>query len=937
MDRVKRSLKLARVNKLPGIVAKVIDIREHGANVHKPTVLTALGLNMGPSDNSVRTAFIHTLAAVPIAQKLASVNQSTGTRLTDEAEVAARLAGELSAIQVFPNGQLTETEVLAARTRLCALIKSNPPKDAEMRSYFTKTLQFCKALGESFLPTEEATRRLGPLPNGYPPSLKAARIRFYELRGNIWKAGFLADDVWNIVSGFQTKLNMLYSNGACDLPDIPTIEMKEGWAAGWAGLSDEERLAYYEGLALIKSDVNEGTIVLSLLAFLTLLCKQGNATDAWCSKTVEALKRYFPQLTDNELIKVDSDFVRKYAELFPFRDESDEQLFAMIQAAFTICSDAGLDSLGWVLEQAAASNVTLAIEFCRAINRCQNTAYMVLYHNFKAQWGRLAKLVGELARNRFCSLRNPPVPMAEYADLAYMGKFISMQDRTHDKRITYKGDPTKYCVHSINDLEMLANRFIALSAQAMQEKMSAKNRLKDVVGGGENTIVPVVANRRFITVENETYMYDATVANTYRNSLTTNEAKREFDQSLQNLEREGWNRRVAGLPFDIHKVSDADMNQIEEKENAEIIKAMKMLCTTIESLSKQAPIDIIVAGRHKNTSPLKALDRELYDALNRLNAQLPEDYLVAGDDGPDVVPRGDIPIDVLHRGTLPIATPLPPSRPNSPLSPPPGTSGLGTQVPSGTQPNGTQLTVPGGILPTASGQSIYQSANSGVQIQGPLQVGADDITIDNMKYTMSTADYVQKYTTMSPNDMAVTIAVDGQTQLYCGTQSAGYDVKIKPDDSRMFVVIGVAPVIPIAGLNLDLLVPARMRHIETSAHSYFVSDILAEALITEQGRNGAGKNEYMLARTAKAYFDSLENMNEELAQKLSVTFEQVSHSLKMGGLYYLRYGFLNEWQQLVNEFIADEDHYSADPETANTQFRNGVDRILAAMLPAAGV
>lgn len=462
----KRRIQQARYNKVASPLVMVPWAFSGDLNISQPSIIPAVGMNVQWT-SALPNPWISLRAAAKIAQHYVRASNNVNTAQLTNSQKAI-VIGELTAIWSCVN-PITLEVVVDARAHVENLIRHKPPLESQMRR---SIMELIKALANSNrastvskqdmceqLGLDEAVLALDEYP--------AQKLIWWKSRGNMipwvdWCTN-IEGQVLDTAGLSATDNNTYY---VIRVPD--EIILTANFPVSWSECDSLVRLSAIELLAQYDQDLDRTVFASCAVYLLASLAKSGNVSSDWLENRVERLKTLAPELRWDEWAT--HDILVEFVKRYPANKVDSDQIYAILQTVYSWFDEEQIGPLQWIIEQAATSNITLAIAFCEAITKCLlNPIPLIMtiipYEEFKS----IGNIIGWAMYDRYHSIHTPSKHMSSYADLAYLGKYISLQDK--GKRQTgYMGDPTPWCQRSIRDLKALADLLLKQSTAQIESE-----------------------------------------------------------------------------------------------------------------------------------------------------------------------------------------------------------------------------------------------------------------------------------------------------------------------------------------------------------------------------------------------------------------------------------------------------------------------------------
>lgn len=150
--------------------------------------------------------------------------------------------------------------------------------------------------------------------------------------------------------------------------------------------------------------------------------------------------------------------------------------------------------------------------------------------------------------------------MADYANLAYIGKFVTLQNKGKNKKIDYQGDPLTRATLNKAALDEIANCILVSDEAYIEVAMSDKVRIKNIQaalaaaqaaaagqagGAGAPTTLHQISGLDYLAeIVGEIYGFTKVQYDTHLNSLDGPD-KEAFKEKVQQELRGTWSKKAA--------------------------------------------------------------------------------------------------------------------------------------------------------------------------------------------------------------------------------------------------------------------------------------------------------------------------------------------------------------------------------------------------------
>ncbi|KAK9710805.1 hypothetical protein QE152_g25834 [Popillia japonica] len=95
-----------------------------------------------------------------------------------------------------------------------------------------------------------------------------------------------------------------------------------------------------------------------------------------------------------------------------------------------------------------------------------------------SQFKALATLIAHVLYDPFESILEPPVPMKDYEDLAFLGMFMDLENMGKAQH-NYQGTPLNYTVKTVREIQAIARKIHEMGDSILDEELSPLNFFDD--------------------------------------------------------------------------------------------------------------------------------------------------------------------------------------------------------------------------------------------------------------------------------------------------------------------------------------------------------------------------------------------------------------------------------------------------------------------------
>lgn len=578
-----------------------------------PTVLIALGLNKTiiTNINDWPQPFTHLKHAVRFAMWYVERQMNHLIR-NNTAARAALIMGELMASWAIPD-TIDNGTIEAARGSFKASLAADildGPTIARAASFLLReaktfnvaqTLtraEFCAGLG-----IDEDQR--------IPAICYMQRYYWLKRRGNcIPYEGFFGVEAR--VVAWVESLNDITNNDYVMIGDVPDIQVTGDYANQWRNATEDQKMGCLEAVSVHDSLTERAVIVAASFHVLVMLAKQGNVTEEWILSRRDRVKALAPELDIERWITTDT--IREFKTWYPIESVSADKAYSMLQAFYTWMTEDTIGPYQWIIEQSATANITLAVAFCEAVSKAlYNPIGTLRQYISMDQFKVVAYICMAIQYDRFISLQDPPKKMQEYADLAYIGKFVAMQNKGRAST-GYEGDPTPWITMSENELKKIAKAAFELSDAPIS-----------AAGDFESHIRKYLPHVGIVKVGKDWFV----VENPGDLPAGANEGQRASHAAHSDLRAQCMmGKTVEHNDVDV-PVKELDFGWLREQyNNAQdaISKALLTIFKTLMDNARQLKLETIADNRANGNARQRAIPPNLLDLCTTIGLVIPDDW-----------------------------------------------------------------------------------------------------------------------------------------------------------------------------------------------------------------------------------------------------------------------------------------------------------------------
>lgn len=562
-------------------------------------------------------------------------------------------AGELLVTWMEGGAPPTIESIIQARGYVCTALRNCIIPYAEANRVFTTGLAMSRQ-NAGMMAGDSVRDRLN-IPAAVQISDNVPVQKFYWIQNRMNMIPYAwTVDPNNTYLDFVNQMNNLNSDQAVNFDEVITLNNAD-WSANWSAATDEIRLAFIECWASIDNKMTRSVIFQSVVNGVIALLKGDAVTDAWLASRLPKLRSLAPDLDVESLVT--EDFIKEFATRYPKDSLTVDFMYKTIQSLNASFAADRLDVMKWILEQGVVHNIATAVAFAEAVVKPSYVPFEKLFEILPlTQFAKLMELVMHLKRDRFAAIVRPPVTMAEYADLAYIGQYIVFMDRGDARHVRYAGNPLARATKTRQELTAIADTLLLHGTTLTKDHFSIVNLLKthyvdDLIAeiggdiyripGGRAGIIAGAAIQQAVggvgggaqggagaagQAPNAAGMgAQAPAAAAAPNPNVPAFTQDQIDTILQ-AERVSWIGAAKALPPGAVKCDSTDIKNALVNVSPRAA-AFKAFMEDLISLSQQTLIEEIPLSQITMTQRLKALSNEDVAKLNLWNVVIPADYI----------------------------------------------------------------------------------------------------------------------------------------------------------------------------------------------------------------------------------------------------------------------------------------------------------------------
>lgn len=440
-------------------------------------------------------------------------------------------------------------------------------------------------------------------------------LMFQTLAHSIrFKAVFNMNEEW---------LDALDSIKLCDarlvtLPDNP--ELKDGWETTVRAWTVDQVVALYSIPWHTHRSERATYYVSGITALVVGICKPAGGTAEWFNSRIG---RIITAMKGINLDGLDASSISKFSSLFLTPAPPADRLYKILMAAYATLKDTQMESISWIIEQAASRNATHAMLVGQAYKVTQGR-YLSLIWRFLpiTEKKAIARLAGYLSNDKWGCLTAPYLPAKDYATLANVAvRVMARMQKSVDR---YRHKILDGGSLQASQVEALATEIVGMTNVAQDELVSLANQVKEACPGvdiyyDDTTVILHTDERHTID--------SATLARVARpieeipgaeGGLPTNKVPTVEDLSSDGT-RVSWPKPARRLPTNAIKTSHEHLQKIlmSQLRAAPDFKALETILEALAEMGNQQPLEPF-GSDFKATAPssrFKGVSTELLSAI----------------------------------------------------------------------------------------------------------------------------------------------------------------------------------------------------------------------------------------------------------------------------------------------------------------------------------
>lgn len=427
------------------------------------------------------------------------------------------------------------------------------------------------------------------------------KVIWYQRRLNILDRAIF-DQPSDEFTAFMDSMDALNNGNPVEYNgNIPALNVNN-WTQYWRALTDSQRLGFIEMWAITKSRDTREFIAVAVICAVIALLKNDSITEIWLQSRLTRIRALAPDLNIDTYLT--QELLEQFVLRYPKDDLTPDIMYKMLLALYSSYAEDKIDAIKWIIEQGVVHNIATAVAFAEAVIKPSYVPFMKLFEALpQNQYAALMTLVMHLKYDRFAAIVKPPITMSEYADLAYIGDYITFQDRGTTNS-SYRGKPLARATKTKMELELIANSLLAGGMKLTKEAFSTEGVAKSAMPDHE--IVDIEGDLFAIPKGN------------------MDEATEEGQKAM----RAGWPRQARGLPKGTTPLDHATIMKALSGTKEPKAKAFKRFMEDLISISNQSVLESIPLKQISSVERrLKLTDEDIAD-LTVWNVPIPPEYKI---------------------------------------------------------------------------------------------------------------------------------------------------------------------------------------------------------------------------------------------------------------------------------------------------------------------
>lgn len=447
-------------------LASLVVSTEVSASGSKPALPLALGWT---SPAPMRESWISQICAASAATILSNVWYKN-TRQTNDNRRLAKTSGELMAYwscdEYTPDAmgaaraqiaQALRSFFSGARTPLTTVVANVVREMAKIETFRGQTVpnQYIPGIGIG----EAVASQRHAFYSMYAPSIPPTLFENDEFRA--WWVRVMNNQNANAPTAAFAGATALIENIS------PVI----------VAMNDDQIMDLHEAWARHKMVDNRSTGLAAAFIGIAALCKGGNATSNWVTSRLNQLHQRVPEIDLSTVVT--ADIIREFENLYSRDNLTDEQVYRALMMSYMALTEQNHKSLSWIIEQAAASNVTPLLALATAVTRSPRLNLDIALKNetLSLKLVELARACYHVIKFPLQSVRKPPIRMRLYADWGFIGIELRKALIADRDFANYMGNLSSMTALSVSALKAIVQEMLERNESAQGAEISSESIL----------------------------------------------------------------------------------------------------------------------------------------------------------------------------------------------------------------------------------------------------------------------------------------------------------------------------------------------------------------------------------------------------------------------------------------------------------------------------
>lgn len=600
-----RRFQVVSFNKLPPAAAFLPQMVSNLSLTTLPIVIAALGTQIKDDHRVVRppTAFTSFYGALELTRTLGTNGKFSKVDAGDDDRNAAIMVELISGWAYEPEG-ITLDRVTTSRIKLHQLIDTLLIDNPTINITIANSINIMVNNIGVRVTRQQIHETLDiPLNTLGQDEYPMCKLLWFALRLNCLPAN-------RLLTSAQFREQKEHMENWNDNNDFNPLEVRANYddnpALLWPTWGLREKLTYFEMKGRCDAKENDNWAMASVVAWSYTITKQGTITPNWLQSRIKQLVEKFPDLQLGDIIT--SQVLKLIIQKTPLNNINSDYVARSMLAMYSMYSESAVECLQWNIEQGVVNHITPAQCFAEAITKASHPMLDILRTKInELQFAKLAELTGDLYYNRFCCVLKPTVEVQEYADLGYMGIYISLTE-LGKKTTAYAGSIANKADHPKSVLESWARAIIEQNRQLAMSGMELIDIARKTFPEG---VIWEVNNR---------YFFDTAADN--NPPLVAEGAQPNadtVDAQLRTLreQRQDWPRTMRNLPASVKEISLEELGDKLVATQSAWAKALRRVLALLYDLTKQSVLPTL---RETVVNPSQWKSKLTNNLLNDLTA-----------------------------------------------------------------------------------------------------------------------------------------------------------------------------------------------------------------------------------------------------------------------------------------------------------------------------